>query len=61
MGKMVITIPDELERRFRQRAAQKFGAKRGFLMKAATEAIEYWLEVLEGEEVMEWRKEGASE
>lgn len=44
MGQMNIKIPDDLEEEFRMTAVEKFGPKRGFLVKAVTEAFEEWIE-----------------
>jgi len=44
MGKIVISVPDELEEKFRQKAFKRFGPKRGFLLKAIVEAMKEWLE-----------------
>jgi len=44
VGKVTLTIPDDLEERLRRKAAEKYGLKRGFLRKAVIEAIRQWLE-----------------
>jgi len=43
MGQVNLKIDDELERKFRRAAVEKFEAKRGFLKKAVEEAIRDWI------------------
>ena len=43
MGKISISIPDDLEQKLRIKAMKKFGIKKGYLSKAAIEALELWL------------------
>jgi len=43
MGQLNLHIDDKLEDRFRRVAAEKFGAKKGFLKKAIEEAIKEWI------------------
>lgn len=43
MGKISISIPDDLEEELRKKAMEKFGMKKGHLSKAAEEAISEWL------------------
>lgn len=43
MGRINAIIPDDLERKFRTKAAEKF-LKKGNLGQAVTEAIQLWLE-----------------
>ena len=43
MGKINITLPDNLEKRLRMKSVEKFGGKKGDLSKAVTEAIKEWL------------------
>jgi len=43
MGKLYADIPDDLEKRFRVRVLEIYGAKRGALRKAIKEAVEMWL------------------
>ena len=43
MGRMQIVISDELEKRLRKRAAEKFGLKKGSISEAVEEAIVNWL------------------
>jgi len=44
MGRITITIPDELEMKFREIAYKKFGPKRGNLSRSIEEAIKEWVE-----------------
>ena len=43
MGRVYVEIPDELEKRFRLKVLELYGAKRGALSKAMTEAVKLWL------------------
>jgi hypothetical protein len=43
MGQVNLKIDDDLEREFRQAAAEKFGARKGFLQKAIEEAMRDWI------------------
>lgn len=43
MGTIKFDVPDELEERFRERAMQRFGHKRGSLGKAGEEAVSAWV------------------
>jgi len=43
MGRINANLPDELERRLRMKAAEKFVGKKGALGLAVTEAVELWL------------------
>jgi hypothetical protein len=43
MGQINLKIDDLLEKEFRQVAAEKFEAKKGFLKKAVEEAIKDWV------------------
>lgn len=43
MGKLHLTINEELDRRFRATAASKFGFKKGNLSRALEEALEMWI------------------
>ncbi|GAB6284375.1 MAG: hypothetical protein WC406_11445 [Methanoregula sp.] len=51
MGTITICIDDETERRFRQVARETLGEKKGYLGKATTEAIEYWIREREQEAI----------
>jgi hypothetical protein len=44
MGKLNIMISDELENRFREAVALKWGARGGSISKSLAEAIELWIE-----------------
>lgn len=43
MGQINLRISDELEYEFRQLAAKKFGARKGFLTNAFVEALGDWV------------------
>ncbi|MBW2672812.1 MAG: hypothetical protein JRD89_05240 [Deltaproteobacteria bacterium] len=43
MGKMIVTIDDDLEREFRIEVAKRFGGRRGDMKKAIEEAIKKWI------------------
>lgn len=43
MGKISISISDELEEKVRRKAMKKYGMKKGYLSRAASEALEMWL------------------
>lgn len=43
MGRINAVIPDDLERKLRTKAAEKFGGKKGALGLAVTEAAKLWL------------------
>lgn len=42
MGRIDAVLPDDLEKRFRMEVAIRFGAKKGNMLKAISEAIEAW-------------------
>lgn len=42
MGNINLNISDEVEDKLRKKAAEKFGYKKGNLIKAAEEAISKW-------------------
>jgi len=44
MGKISVSLPDELEEHVRRKAVKKFGLKKGYLSKAVTEALKDWLQ-----------------
>jgi hypothetical protein len=50
MGKVNLTINDELEREFREVAYREKGMKKGFLTDAIEEAIRVWLEYVKSKE-----------
>ena len=43
MGTITISIDDDTEKRFRAAAKKKLGDRKGYLGKATTEALEYWV------------------
>jgi len=43
MGKITVSIPDDLEEKVRIKAMKKWGMKKGYLSKAVLEALEQWL------------------
>ena len=44
MGRIFIRIDDDLERKFRIKAVEKYGGRKGCIGKAVEEAIKKWLE-----------------
>lgn len=42
MGRIDAVLPDDLENRFRMEVAVRYGAKKGNLLRAISEAIEVW-------------------
>lgn len=44
MGRIDVILPDELEKKFRNKVFKKFGMKRGNITSAIQEAIEQWIE-----------------
>jgi hypothetical protein len=43
MGKISVSISDELEEKVRQKAIKEFGIKKGYLSMAVTKALEQWI------------------
>jgi len=43
MGKLSVSIPDELEEKVRRKAMEEFGMKKGHLSLAVIKALESWL------------------
>jgi hypothetical protein len=43
MGKISVSISDELEEKLRQKAIKEFGIKKGYLSQAVIKALELWL------------------
>ncbi|HEY6883239.1 MAG TPA: hypothetical protein VI278_04285 [Nitrososphaeraceae archaeon] len=43
MGKILVALDDELERRFREAVFRRYGMKKGNLTNAISEAIDLWL------------------
>jgi hypothetical protein len=50
LGKINLTINDELEREFREMAYKVKGMKKGFLTDATEEAIKVWLKSVKSKE-----------
>jgi len=44
MGKISVSISDELEEKLRQKAIKEFGLRKGYLSKAVIKALESWIE-----------------
>jgi len=44
MGRIDVILPDELEKKFRNKVFKKFGMKKGNITSAILEAIEQWIE-----------------
>ncbi|MEM2288480.1 MAG: hypothetical protein QW503_05275 [Sulfolobales archaeon] len=45
MGRIIFTLPDDLEKEFRGEVARRFGARKGSISKALEEAVRLWIEV----------------
>jgi hypothetical protein len=43
MGKLLVALDDELEKRFREAVFRRYGMKKGNLTNAVSEAIDLWL------------------
>jgi len=43
VGRLDVIIPDDLEKQFRMKVLDKFGAEKGALSKATAEAMRLWL------------------
>ena len=43
MGKISVTIPDELEKKLRLKTIERFGRRKGDLSKAVEEAVKTWI------------------
>jgi hypothetical protein len=43
MGKISVSLPNNLEERVRQKAIKEFGIRKGYLSKAVIKALESWL------------------
>lgn len=48
MGRIDAVISDELEKKLRLKAVEKFGGKKGSLTEALEDAIRVWVEEKEG-------------
>lgn len=44
MGRTVVVLPNDIERKFRAKVAMKYGGRKGALGMAIKEAIELWME-----------------
>jgi len=51
VGRILVTIDDELEERFRRIVARVYGARKGSISKAIGEAIKLWLEKYENQSI----------
>jgi len=49
VGRLVLTIPEELEQRFREAVYKRFGMKKGNITKAVVEALESWIATVDRE------------
>jgi hypothetical protein len=45
MSKLVLTVSEELEKRFREAVYKRYGMKKGNISKAVREALELWISV----------------
>jgi hypothetical protein len=45
MGKLTLTLNDELEKRFREEVFKRLGMKKGNMQAAIEEAIEQWIKI----------------
>ena len=43
MGRIIISMPDDLELKFREKAMKRFGVKLCYLKKALLEAVDFWI------------------
>jgi hypothetical protein len=43
MGRICVELPDELEKKLRFKAIEKFGGKKGDLSKAVAESVRTWI------------------
>lgn len=43
MGRTIVILPDELEKRFKEEIMKRYGMKRGNIKKAMVEAIKDWI------------------
>ena len=43
MGRIDVNIPDELEKKLRMKALEKYGGKKGSLTEALQDAIKKWV------------------
>jgi hypothetical protein len=45
MGRVSVYIPDELEKKLRFKAIERFGGRKGDLSRAVEEAVKTWVEL----------------
>jgi len=57
MSRLVLTVPEELEKRFRDAVYKRYGMKKGNISKAVREALELWISVNDKKEKEEMRKD----
>jgi len=50
MARLMVEIPDELDKKFRIKVIEIYGSKRGVLGKAVAEALELWLKTKQKQE-----------
>jgi hypothetical protein len=43
MGRISVTLPDDLEKKLRFKTVERFGGKKGDLTKAVEEALQTWV------------------
>jgi len=43
MGRLNVSLPDDLEEKFRKEVGRRLGAKKGNIQKAFKEAVELWI------------------
>jgi len=55
MGKITVIVDDHIEEEFRKVVAQKYGARRGALGAAMTEAMRMWIARTKAE-LKEWEE-----
>ncbi len=51
MGTLTIKVDEKIEKKFREEAVKKFGAKKGYLGSAVEDAMKLWLMQEEQEEI----------
>ena len=44
MARLNVSVPDDLDRKFRKEIGRRYGMKKGNLQKAVAEAIALWIE-----------------
>jgi len=48
--KILIVIPNDLDKRFREAVFKRYGMRKGYISKAVCDAIELWLEENDADE-----------